>query len=118
MTRQAAWDDENGVDAHVIAVAQEALGKAFSGDRDPAQAIGVERESCRVFGRPRFDFDERQRVAATGNDIDFAAGDARAPGEDPPAVQTKPPGGEGLGAAATLFGGMATHLAERSSARA
>jgi hypothetical protein len=111
MARPAARNDEYGVDAELVAVAHVARGEPLGGDDDAAQPVRVERECGGVFGRSRLDLDERQGAAAPGDDVDFAAGDAGAPGDDPPAVQAEPSSGDGLGAAATLFRSVTVHFA-------
>ena len=58
----------------------------------------------------------RRHIA--GDQIDFATGHASPAGEDPPAVQPQPPGGDALGAAAALLGDGAAVQRASSSARA
>ena len=103
MARKAARNDEDGVDPKLVALAHVARREPLSGDDYSAQAVGVERESGGVLGRPRLDLDERQSPAATSDDVDLAAGNPGAAGDDPPAVQPEPKSGEGLGAAAAFF---------------
>ncbi len=117
MARPPARDDEQGVDPDVIPGAHEARAKALGSDRDAAQAVGIERECGRRFACTRLYLDERERMAAARDDIDFAARHSGAAREDAPAVDAQIPAGEGLGAAAAPFGRLAAHL-DRSRARA
>ena len=89
----------------------------FGGDRHAPQPPVVEREGRRILGRACLDLDERKHAAAAGDDVDFAAVNAGAPGEDSPAVQAQIPAGESFGAAAALLGCLPVHFV-RSSARA
>ena len=98
-------------------VAHVARREPLGGSGDPAQPPFVEREGGGVLGGARLHLDEGERAAPPGDDVDLAAGNAGAPGEDAPAVQPQIPAGERLGAAAALLGGLAVHLA-RSRARA
>ena len=55
---EAPGDDEDGVEAHVVAGADVAGGERFGGGGDPAEAIIVEREGCVAGGGAGFYFDE------------------------------------------------------------
>jgi hypothetical protein len=77
---QAARDEEKGVDTDVIAFASVAGRQPFRGDRDPTQAIFVERPSRRIFGSALLYFDKGQRTTAAGDEVDFSARHARAAG--------------------------------------
>ena len=99
-------DDEDGVDADVVAGAGVARGELLCGECDAAQAILVERHGRRVARGALLDLDEGYQPAAPGDQIDLAAAHFHSPGEDPPAVEAEPPGGDGLGAAAALLGAM------------
>jgi hypothetical protein len=116
--RPAPRHDEDRVDADIVAVAHEARCKAFGGGGDPPQPPRVEREFGGAVACPGLDLDEGERAPAPRNDVDFAAGDAGAPREDPPAVQPQPPGGQPLGAAASLLGQLAAVQRLSSRARA
>ena len=119
MSWQLARDEEDRVDALDIAGASVARGKPLGGVGDTAEAIFVERHCRRFDGRALLDLDERERLAAPRDQVDLAPGDPRALGEDAPAVQPQPPGGEVFGAAATRFGfGAAQRRSARASARA
>ena len=120
MARPAARDDEDCVDADVVAGSGEADRQPLSGDRDAAQAITVEREGGGFLAAAGLDLDEGDYPAAPRDDVDFAAGDARSPGEDGPAMEPQPPRRDRLGAPPGLFGPrtVAGQPAARSSARA
>ena len=87
MLRQSAGDDEDRIDADVVAGAGVARLELAGGDRDPAQAMFVERVGCGVGGGALLDLDERQHLAAPRNQVDFAAAHFHPLGEDPPAVE-------------------------------
>ena len=110
-------NDQQRVDAHVVAFTHVARREAFRGDNHPPQAPLVECEAGRFLARSRFHLNESEDSPASGDDIHFAAADARAPRENAPAPKPQIPAGEGLRATATLLGGLAIHFA-RSSARA
>jgi len=118
MAWQLAGQEENGVDADVVSVAHEARRQPLGGDDDAAQAIVVERHGGAFLGGAGLDLDKGDDFAAAGDQVDFAAGDAGAAGEDPPAMQPQPPGGEAFGAATALLGQLATVQRPSSSARA
>ena len=107
MARQAAGDEEDRVDADRVAGPGETRREALGGGRHPTQAIFVERHRRRVLGGALLDLDEGERAPASRDQIDLAAGNPRAPGEDAPAVEAEPPGSDGFGAAAARFGGRA-----------
>ena len=92
--------------------------EALGGDGDPSEPIAVERERRFLLAASSLHFDEGERPATPGDHVDFAAGNPRSSGEDPPPVQAQIPAGEGFGAAAALLGRLAFHLADRSRARA
>ena len=117
VARPAAGDDEQSVDADIVAWAHEARSEPLGGYRNAAQALAVEREGCGLSAGARLDLDERKGAPAPRDQVYFAAGHARAPGEDAPAVQAKVKGRELLGPAPALFGFPAVH-ADRSRARA
>jgi len=115
---KAAGDDEQSVDPDIVAVAGEAFGKPLGGDRDPAEAVSVEREFGGFARIARLHLDEGNCPATAGDDVDFAAGNASSAGEDSPALQPQIPAGQRLGSAAALFRLSPVHLPESSSARA
>ena len=115
MARPAAWNDEQRVDADVVAGAGVALSELLGGGRDPTQAVTVEREVGGFAGGALLNLDEGDDPAAAGDEIDLAAVDPRAAGEDPPAVEAKPPGGERFGAAAATLGECAVQAPSPSS---
>ena len=107
VARKPPRDEEDGVDPHVIAGAGVAQREALGGDRDAAQAIGVERPGGGFLGAALLDLDKGERTAAPRDEVDLATGNPRALGEDAPAVEAEPPGSDGFGAAAARFGGRA-----------
>ena len=78
----ATGNDEQGVDAKVVAVPEVARRKPFGGDGDPAQPIIVQREGGGNVVGPRLHLDEGESVTPPSDDIDFAARNARAARED------------------------------------
>ena len=117
MSGRASRNDEDGIDPQVIAGLHVPRGQALRGNGHAAKSPGVERHGCRAFGRSRLHFDEGGDLAASGDNVDLAAGNASAPGEDAPVVEAESPAGDCLGSAAALFGCFAVHF-ERSRARA
>ena len=87
VAREPSRDDEDGVDAQVIARLQEARGEPLSGDNHAPQPPGVKRHCGRFLRGPGLHFDECQNLAAAGDDVDFSAGHPGAPSEDAPAVE-------------------------------
>ena len=115
MLRQAARDDEDRVDADVVAGAGIARLELARGNRDPAQAMFVERLGGGVSGGALFDLDESQHPAAPRDQIDLTAAHFDAGGEDPPAVEPEPPRRDRLGAAAALLGVVAVQSGDPSA---
>ena len=113
--RQAAGDNEQRVDAYVVSIAGIARREALGGDCDPAQAIFVERPGGRFFAAALFHLDERENAAAPGYEIDLAARDAGAAGENSPAVETQPPGRERFRPPTARFGDLPVQLLPASS---
>jgi len=118
MTRQAARYEEDGVDADIVACAHKARRQPLGGDGDAAKPIAIERNGRALFAGARLDLDEGECPPAAGDDIDFAAGHSRALGENPPAVEAQPPGGQQLGLAASLLSKLAAVQRLSSRARA
>ena len=118
MPRQAARHQEQGVDADVVAGPREAGRQPLGGDGDPAQSVVVEGHRCAIDAGAGLDLDKGQHSAAPGDEVDLAARHPCTTGEDSPAVQPQPPGGERLGGAATLLGEGAAVQRASSSARA
>jgi hypothetical protein len=104
MAGQSARNEEDGIDADVVAIASVAGCQALGGDDDAAKPIFVERQSGAFLRGARLDFDEGEDAAPARDQVDFAARDPGALGEDAPAMQPKPPGGDGLRLAAALLG--------------
>jgi hypothetical protein len=117
MPGPAARDDEQGIDADIVAGSHVALRKPFGGNGDASKPPIVERECRRFEARTLLDFDEGQDPAAASDNVNLAPLDARSPRENPPAVEAQIPASEGFGAATAPLGRMAVHRAN-SSARA
>jgi len=118
VARQPAGNEENGVDADVVAGPGVARRQPLGGDRDPSQAVRIERQRRLLLAGARLDLDEGEDAPAPGDQVNFAAGDPGAFGEDSPAVQPQPPGGQPLGLAPAPFGELAPVQRPSSSARA
>jgi len=118
VARQAPGQQENGVDADVVACPGVSRRQPLGGNRDPAQAVMVEGHGGAGLAGTGLDLDKGEGAAAAGDEVDLAAGHARPGGEDPPAMQPQPPGGEPLGAAAALLGQDAPVQRLSSRARA
>jgi hypothetical protein len=116
MARQTSRHEEHGVDADVVAGAGIACRQPLGGDRDPPQPLLVEGDGRAVLAGPRLDLDKGQDAAAPGDQVDLAAGNPGAAGEDAPAVQAQPPGRDPLGLAPALLGQLAP--VQRTSSRA
>ncbi len=118
-TWQFAWHEEQCVDPDYIAVSGEARCKPLGGDRDTAEAILVESPGGRILGAALLYLDEGEGFAAPDDQIDLAARNTGAHGEDSPALQPQPPGGERLRPPPARFGLLAVQsLPPSSSARA
>jgi hypothetical protein len=118
MAGQLAGQQEDGIDADVVARPGEARGQPLGGDGDSPQPVGIERHGGAIFAGPRLDFDEGDNAPAAGDQVDLAAGDARPLGEDAPAVQPKPPGRQPFGLTPAPLGKLAPAQRLSSSARA
>ena len=70
--RPAARQNEQSVDAQLVALAHVARRKLLGGGGDAAQPPLVERECRSAVIGARLDLDERQRASAPGHDVDFA----------------------------------------------
>lgn len=103
VNRPTSRHDEQGVDPDVVALTHITRGETLCGGDDPSQAVVIEREPRRILGRSRLDLHEGERPAALRDDVDFAAGHPRAPGEDAPALEAKVPAGERFRAAPAFF---------------
>lgn len=101
---EAAGHDEDGIDANVVAGAGVARRQPLRRHRDTPQAMLVEAPRRCILVGPLLHFDEGDRPAAPGDEVDFATGDARAAVEDAPAVEAQPPGGEAFRLATARFG--------------
>ena len=122
MARQAARDEEDGVDPDDVAGACEPRGQALGGDRDPAQAMVIERPGGGFLAVALLHLDECNGRITPRDEVDLSTGDPRADRKDPPAVKPQPPRRKRFGAAAALFGGPPSAAPAqswlRSSARA
>jgi hypothetical protein len=118
VTRQPAGRDEDGVDADIVARPSVSRCEPLGRDGNPPQPIFIESQRQLFCGSARLDLDKGQALSAAGNEVDFAARYARAPGQDLPAVQTQPPGGQSFRPAAALLGFDAPVQRLSSSARA
>jgi hypothetical protein len=80
MAGQAAGHDEDGVDPKLVISPHEAGREPFRSGCNPAETVGIERMigGCRRCAR--LHLDKGEGAAAAGDQIDFAAGDARALG--------------------------------------
>src|SRR3546814_2567855 len=96
VAREAAREDEDGVDPHIIAVAQEARRQRFRGGGDAAEAIVVERQGDVGFGGARLYLDEGDNAATPRHQVDLAAWRAYAAGDYRPSLQPQPERREGL----------------------
>lgn len=117
MTGELAWNDVDGVDADRVAAFAVADGELLSGMGHSPEAVVIEGEGGGFGSGAGLDLDESEGAAAPGDEIDFAAAGAGASGENPPTVESEPPGGESLRAAAALLGQCSAQRL-RSSARA
>ena len=102
--REAARDDEDGVDANIVARACKARGKRFRCGGNTAQAMAIERHGGGIGGGALLDLDERDQFAAPGDEIDLAPAHFHPPRQNPPSVKPQPPRGDGFGAATALLG--------------
>jgi len=112
---QAARHDEQGVDANVIAVTGIARREPRSGHRNAAEPIFVKRPGGRFGGASLLDLDKGQYAATPCDQVDFAARNSGAAGENPPALEAQPPGGDCLRLAAAIFRLPAVQLLPPSS---
>jgi hypothetical protein len=115
VARKASGNDEQGIDADVVAVPGIARRQHLRRYCHAAKPIRVERPDCRLGRAALLDLDEGQHPAAAGDEIDLAARDPRAAGKDAPSLQPKPPGGERFRFAAAFFGQLAVQLPPPSS---
>ena len=118
MTRQAAGDEEDGVDADIVAGAHDARRQPLGSDGDAAKPVLIERHGRAFLAGACLDLDEGEDATAARDQIDLAAGHPRALGKNAPAMQPQPPGGQPLGLAAALLGKLAAVQRLSSKARA
>ena len=113
----AERNDENGIDADIVARSHVARSEALRGHHYPPEPPGIDRHRCGFRGGASLHLDERDDPAPPGDHVDFPARDPRATRKDVPAVKTEEPACDGLGSPAALLGGLAIHF-DSSSARA
>ena len=106
------------VDADRVARARVPMRDRFDGRGDPAQPVGIDGGIEALARGPPLHLDERDRVAAPGDEIDLTARRLQPAGHDSPSLEPKEQRGEPFAAAAATFGNLAFHLARSSSARA
>ena len=117
MPGPAARNNEQSIDANVVAVTHIARREALGRRGDPPQAPLVERESSGVLACTGLNLHEGDGAASSRNDVDLTASNPCTSREDPPAMDPQIPARSRLGAAAALFGSVSVHFA-RSRARA
>jgi hypothetical protein len=118
MARKSAWHNEDGVDADIVVFAGVTRCQPLGGDNNPPQPIRVKRQRQPFLGTASLDLDESERPAPSGNQVDLAASDPGALGEDAPPAQPQPPGRKPFGAPAALLSIDAPVQRLSSSARA
>jgi hypothetical protein len=116
--REAAGDDEDGVDPQIIAIAHEAWSKPFRGSCDAPQPVLIKREIGSLGRGTGLHFNESEGSPAPSDQIDFAAGHACPLRENTPSVETEPKGREPLCAPPTRFRLLPVHSDASSKARA
>ena len=105
MPRQFAGRDQDRIEAHVADRRHGAIGQPdFRRRRDALFLPFGDRPGRVVQFRAGLYFDENQRVAAGGDDIDFAERAFPTPRQDPVAMRDQPGGGAALGGNAEVKG--------------
>ena len=84
MARPSAGNDEQSVDANVVAEPGVARRQLLHSRRDTAQAVMVQGKAGGVCGRALRDLAESDYPPAPGDQIDFAAANARPARQDSP----------------------------------
>lgn len=87
VARQPAREEEDGVDADVVAFAGKTGRQPFGGDRNPPQPVLIECHGGAFLAAARLDLDEGKDAAAPRNQVNFASGHPRTLGQDSPAVE-------------------------------
>ena len=94
----------------VVAVSRVARHQRLGGGGDAAQAVIVERQAAPRLAGAGLDLDEGEDAAAAGDEVDLADRRAGADGEDAPALEPQPPGGEPLRPPPAALGLLPRHL--------
>jgi len=97
VTRQPPRNNEDGIDPDVVPVAGIARRKSLGCNGDATKAIFVQRPGRCLLTAALLNLNERDRPAATGDEIYFAARNAGAPGKDAPTLKAQPPRGNCFG---------------------
>jgi hypothetical protein len=118
MAGQPAGQQENGVDADVVTGPGKTGRKPLGRNGHPPQPILIERHGGAILASARLDLDESDNPTAARDQVDLAAGHSRALGQDPPAMETQPPGRQPLGLAPAPLGKLAPVQRLSSRARA
>jgi hypothetical protein len=118
MLGQTAGNEENGIDANVVALARVAGREPLRCDRHAPQSIPIERLRRAFLTAACLDLDEGKNSSPASDKVDFATRYAGALRENSPAVEAKPPGGQPFGPTATLLGNHSPVQRESSKARA
>jgi hypothetical protein len=110
MARESARDDKYGIDSEIVVGTGVKMGDCRGGGSDSAQPVFVERQIGFGSACPGLHLDEGDHAAAAGDKVDLADRRSDSAGEDSPALEPKPPGGERLGAAAAPLGPLPLHF--------
>lgn len=92
VARKSPWYDEHRVDPDGVADAGVAGRQPLRGDSHATQSIFVERPGGGIFRTALLDLDEGDGLGSPSDQIDFTAGNARAPSQNVPPLQAQPPG--------------------------
>jgi hypothetical protein len=110
VARQAPGDDEHGIYAYIVAVSCVTVHKRARSGGHPAEAVIVKRDGGFLLSRSGLYLHEDEGPAAPRDQVHLADWGACAAGEDLPALELEPEGGDGLGAAAAPLGPLPLHL--------
>lgn len=112
---KSTWDQEQHIDADYIAILGKTGRQPFGGESDPAQAIFIERPGRSFLAAALFDFDKGESSAASCDQVDLTARNARTPCQNAPALQPEPPGRERLRSPPPCFRQLPVQLLPASS---